>query len=66
MNTFMVPHILRCSRHESGIFINDGFYVVSFGMVRVLPTSLEIMEYEHDNGGERNGWAEIAEPVLRV
>ena len=51
MNTFMVPHILRCSRHESGIFINDGFYAVNFGMVRILPTSIEIFDYEDDSNG---------------
>ena len=49
----------------SGIFPNDGFHVVCFGIVRILRTSLEIFEYEDDNGNERHGW-ENEEPVLCV
>jgi hypothetical protein len=61
MNSFEAPHVLRCSRDVHGRFPNEGFDVVSFGIVALEETELKIFEFEDFNSD-----SESAQPVLSV
>jgi hypothetical protein len=61
MNSFEVPHVLRCSRDVHGRFPNEGFDVVSFGVVALDETELKIFEREDFNLD-----SESAQPMLSV
>jgi hypothetical protein len=61
MNSFEAPHVLRCSRDVRGRFPNDGFDVVSFGVVALDEIELKIFECEDFNSD-----SESAQPVLSV
>jgi len=48
ISLFKVPHIMRCNRHESGVFRDTGFDCVYCGKVVVAGPHLKIFEFKDD------------------